>query len=791
MKFKFYGVALAALAMTACNNEEILETSQQAAGSRVVFGLVSDNEGTRAQFGGTNGYTLQWTKADADKMSLFNGGILSADAQPAASDEEAVTYGSLANAKNAIYTAGGTDENGRPVFTSHNMVYPGLAVMVYPCDTIFNYDNVEQKMYVTVPATQTKESNLLIPYVSNAINIGEFKAGSTSGAGYDRKYDIALKQAGTLFTLKTQWASENYDKIKALSDAGTIAPIELTKVELGTEGLSYFTTEAEVKITDKTPAPNKEVNDEGAEWTYVTEVVPSGRYFTNNIATEAISEDLITSEFVLLPYNKNVGINNITENNTSVVVNTSYGTVTLQKEGNVWYKNGDVDEAGNLKKYTISEGVKALLGLTYNVKSATAKSYFPGEQVGGHVARIIDCDLSDLDMSTVHIKNEKQLLDMITVHQAIQPETNVVFTIDGDANDKFTMSTSTVAKLNADKTITINACTDKNEECTTLVITDATEVPAIAFMDEESAVVNVELATGNWTWTGGAKVMTGVNTLFVTADARLNIQDAAAVSADIELMVNNGIVNVLGEAKQQIEFVNNNDIFVAEGAEYIVDAKLFINEATAADVPGEAKNCGSIINKGVFATINDGIIKNFGYIKNATKTSKTFITVNQTSSVNFAAAWNKASNKFGTIELFDKNDDNYSITDVQNEGFILITTTAETVTADEIGKEANYVKVAGNCTALNFTRNAKENTRVLYVEIASENEVIWTTDNTIIRGLVVPAGKKLYVKKTNKVETSMGAYVKGTIYKGGIVTIPSFVTYFGGVAADYANVKEY
>ena len=101
-----------------------------------------------------------------------------------------------------------------------------------------------------------------------------------------------------------------------MSDAGTIAPIELTKVELGTEGLSYFTTEAEVKITDKTPAPNKEVNDEGAEWTYVTEVVPSGRYFTNNIATEAISEDLITSEFVLLPYNKNVGINNITENNS-------------------------------------------------------------------------------------------------------------------------------------------------------------------------------------------------------------------------------------------------------------------------------------------------------------------------------------------------------------------------------------------------------------------------------------------------------------------------------------------
>lgn len=789
MKFKFYGVALAALAMTACNNEEILETSQQAAGSRVVFGLVSDNEGTRAQFGGTNGYTLQWTEADADKMSLFNGGILlSADAQPAASDEEAVTYSSLANAKNAIYTAGGTDENGRPVFTSHNMVYPGLAVMVYPCDTIFNYDNVEQKMYVTVPATQTKESNLLIPFVSNAINIGEFKAGSTSGAGYDRKYDIALKQAGTLFTLKTQWASENYDKIKALSDAGTIAPIELTKVELGTKDQFYFTTEAEVKITDKTPAPNKEVNDEGAEWTYVTEVVPSGRYFTNNIATEAISEDLITSEFVLLPYNKNVGINNITENNTSVVVNTSYGTVTLQKEGSVWYKNGDVDEAGNLKKYTISEGVKALLGLTYNVKSATAKSYFPGEQVGGHVARIIDCDLSDLDMSTVHIKNEKQLLDMIAVHDAIQKDTKVVFTIDGDKDGKFTMSTTTVDKLNKHEAITVKACGDEGEVCNTIVLTDATEVPAVEFFVEKTSV-DVILTDGDWTWTNGKKNIKGVENLII--ESRLNMKEGATIEAEVAKMINNGVVNVFG-ATQKIDFTNNNKLYIAKGAEYIVDNKLFINESKAADFPGEYKNCGYIKNSGVFATINkDAKIKNFGYIYNAEPTSKTFITTNQTSSVDFKSAWNGANNKFGTIELNNKDDDNYSITDIENEGFILITTNAATVTAEEIGKEANYVKVAGECTALNFTRTATENTRVLYVEIASDNEVIWTTPNTIIRGLIVPAGKKLYVKKTNKVDVSQAAYVKGSIYKGGTMTIPSFVTYFGGEGTDVANVKEY
>ena len=788
MKFKFYAAALAAMAMAACNSEEILEANKPAEGSRIVFGLVSDNEGTRAQWGGANGYTLQWTEADADKMSLFNGGTLFADAQPAASDEEAVTYKSLANAKNAIYTAGGTDENGRPVFTSHNMVYPGLAVMVYPCDTIFNYDNVEQKIYVTVPAEQTKESNLLIPFVSNAINIGNFEAGSTSGAGYDRKYDIALKQAGTLFTLKTQWASENYEKIKDLSDAGTIAPIELTKVDLGTKGLAYFTTEAEVKITDKTPAPKKEVNDEGAEWTYVTEVIPSERYFTAAVSTKAISEDLITSEFVLLPYNKGINLANITEENTSVVVNTSYGTVTLQNKGNVWYKKDDVDEAGNLKKYTISEGVKTMLGLTYNVKSATANSYFPGEQVGGHIARIIDCDLSDLDMSTVHIKNEKQLLDMIAVHDAIQKGTKVVFTIDGDKDKKFTMSSTTVDKLNKHEDITIKACDVEGEVCTTIVLTDATEVPAIEFFVEKTSV-DVILTDGDWTWTNGKKNIKGVKDLIV--ESRLNMVEGATVEAEITTMINNGVVNVFG-ATQKTDFTNNGKLYIAKDAEYIVDNKLFINESKAADFPGEYKNCGYIKNSGVFATINeDAEIKNFGYIYNAEPTSKTFITTNQTSSVDFMSAWNGANNKFGTIELNNKDDDNYSITDIENEGFILITTNAATVTAEEIGKEANYVKVAGNCTALNFTRTATENTRVLYVEIASENEVIWTTPKTIIRGLIVPAGKKLYVKKTNKVDVSQAAYVKGSIYKGGTMTIHSFVTYFGGEATDVANVKEY
>ena len=769
MKFKFYGVALAALAMAACNNEEMLEANKPAEGSRVVFGLVSDNDGTRAQF--LENYTLQWTEKDGDKMSLFNGGTLSGT--------------NLTDAKNAIYAAGSTDEDGRPVFTSENMVYPGLAVMVYPCDTIFQYSG--SQLTVSVPQNQSKESNLLIPFISNGITIADYNGIKGDGAGYAKKYDIALKQVGTLFTLKPNWEGENYDAIAELESNGEIiTPLGISSIELST-GMPYFTGTGVVNVTNVVPNPAKPVAGTRDAWTNVTEVVPATIYNYSSISTTAVTEDLKSSEFVLLPYNNvNYGgeVNDTYcgDNNAVVTVNTNYGTVVLKDKGDVWY--GDVasykDVNGNIVKRTIAEGMRDLLTLTHHKKAATAtNTYFPGEKVGGHVARIIDCDLADIDMSTVHIKSERQLLDMIAVHDAIQAETAVVFTIDGDKDGKFTMSSSTVDKLNKHDKITIKPCDVTAEACATIVITDATEVPAIDFL--ATGTVDIELAAGNWTWTGGKKTMQNVEQLFVTGtDTRLNIQNGAVVAVEgaaFKEIVNNGIVNILGEAKQQTQFINNAQMFIASGAYYAVDKVTFINQSASLDKQGNIKNSGE------FGAINGGKIKNFGYIKQATANSKTFITTNQTNPAYFYTAFGD-NNKFGTIELFDVNDNRYSITDNANQGFIKITTTAEAVTKANVGVEANYVVVSGDCTKLNTNEFPG---RVLYLEIASNKEVEWTTSTTTLTGLIVNEGCKLYLPKTNKA-TASKALVNGRIYRGGSLTIGGYVSYLGGDAADASNI---
>lgn len=771
MKFKFFAAATAALALAACNNEEMLEVNNPSVGSsNVVFGLAVDNDATRAQW--NNSYTLQWVKEHADKMSLFHGITLSGTA--------------ATKAQNAIYSASATDENGRPVFTTQNMVVEGLSVMVYPCDTTFTYDG--NKLYVSVPQNQTEATNLQIPFVSNAINIAPFKAGAADGAGYARQYDIALKQVGTLLTLKANWESDNYDAIKALSDAGTIQPLALSGVTLKTAN-AFFSNEAEIQVTatKPNPDPSKPLNTASRDaWSNVTEAVHSGNYASNSVSTTAIAEDLKTCEFVLLPYNNvTYGAANdsyITEANTAIVVNTNYGTVTLQDKGKVWYKDGEKDGSGNQIYNTISEGLIRILPLTNNVKATDAKSYFRGEKVGGHIARIVNCDLSDIDMSTVHIKSNKQLLDMIAVHEAIQPETPVVFTLDGDANKTFEMPVSTVAKLNALPKITIKACEEAAEKLQYIKLTGATEVPNIEFMDNTSAGINVVLADeGNtsWTWTGGEKKFTKVWN-FVNK-GRLNVQAGAVVAGKVgNEMINDGTMNIIGDATQKISFTNNSNMFIGTGVYYAVDNVIFINNAAS------LTEQGSISNKGEFGAINGGKIKNFGYIKQATAQSKTFITTNQTSPASITSAFG-ANNKFGTIELYDVNDNRYSITDDNSEGFIKITTTAANVTKNNVGVEANYVVIAGDCTTLS-TQNFPG--RVAYIEINSNKEVEWTSYNKSLTGLIVNEGCKLYLPKSNTASAD-NAYVKGRIYRGGSLTISNYVSYFGGAATDKANVLTY
>lgn len=766
MKFKFFAAATAALALAACNSEEMLEVNNPSVGSsNVVFGLAMDEDATRAQFAGSKGYTLQWMKEHADKMSLFHSFAYDAS-------------GAITGAQNAVYTAAEADENGRPVFFTQNMVNPGLAVMVYPCDTIFSYQGYN--LLVNVPAQQTKATNLLIPFISNALDIAAFEAGATDGAGFARKYDIAMKQVGTLFTLTTNWSGVNFAAIEKLATDGEIKPLELTSVDININGTAFATS----SLIKTLPTAPKSQNTGRDKYKYETQAVAlTGPSFkTNKISTTAIS-DKKTSEFVLLPHaSTDLSTDVKGDNTTNVIVNTNYGTVTLASGADkVWWKNGDVTADNKQIYYTIAEGLKTALDLTYHKKAADAtNTFFPGEQVGGHVARFIDCDLATIDMSTVHIKNNEQLLDMIAVHDKIQPNTEVVFTLDGDENGVFEMPVSTVNILNAHNKITIKACDTPKEALGTIKLTGSTEVPSIKFMATGSPIVNIELANEekSWKWSTGAKQFTKVKN--ITNNGLLLIEAGAVVEANIAgKMINDNTVKVTGDANQKTEFVNNGELYIASGVLYSVDAVTFVNEAKS------ATEQAYIRNRGEFGVINGGIINNYGLIEQGNSTSKTFITSNQEGG-NIVNAFSN-TNKMGTILLYNVNDNRYSISDVANQGFIKIKTTAAAVNKSHVGVEANFVEITGECTALNTNDFPG---RVKYIQINSTKEVEWTATSANFEGLIVNEGCKLYLPKANSATVGV-ALVKGRIYRGGSLTIGSYVSYFGGAATDKANVLTY
>lgn len=241
MKDKFLFAAFAALAMTACTSEEDMQVNPTAQTSPIQFTVSMDDAQTRAAWGGSNNYTLQWTAGD--QMSLFHGMNLNSYG---AVDTDA----SLAGAENAIYkAAAGSSESGL-TFTTQSMVKRGDAIMVYPCDTTFTYNGTN--LYVKIPTVQN-DANILgkVPFISEGLIIKEFEEGNMidGTAGYARNYNIQLKQIATLYTLGINYSGNEYNIIKGLSEAGKIAPILTQKVTLNST--EKFNSELEVKVKSR------------------------------------------------------------------------------------------------------------------------------------------------------------------------------------------------------------------------------------------------------------------------------------------------------------------------------------------------------------------------------------------------------------------------------------------------------------------------------------------------------------------------------------------------------------
>lgn len=761
MKSKLlFGALLGSIALASCTaDEDMASVAKQE--SPIKFAVTmetADGALTKAEM--TSSMKLNFTTGDL--MSLYHG--ISAPTT------------AFTGYQNAVYE--GTAADGEAlVFTTKSMVLPGGAIMVYPCDTTFA-NNGASAPVVKIAANQNAKSKELLPFASEILTIGAYDEEEAQGtAGYGKYYPIVLKQIGS--TLKLVTKPSNTEVINSLP----VAPLKVSSVEMTAKtdaDDAAFNTAVALTAENETPVSN----DTYAIWTNVSGVNTATATGTAETLTTKDITDNFTAVFSLLPTAEDIAL----AAGASVKINTNYGYVELNDAAEkVWNvaKNSSETTAE-----TVKEGIESVLQKTWIAN--TTSTNFNGEKTGGNFNRTIEADMKDLNMDGLHIKDAQHLIDALMVYDAIKESQadNITFYLDGDKNNNgvFTMTPEAAAAYAehldmTSKAIVFTPCTTPNEECTAVkfTCTEETEVPAnIQF----GTSVTTQLE-GTWKYSDNDKKFANVKTLDVLEGSTLNMSNV--VGSNLGIYINNyGQANVSGTTYlRRMRMQNFGEMNIAEGAELRVETT-FTNGSQALD------NCGKISNFGVLATV-DGFtatITNLGYIKQETETSKTYITSNQTNSANFANAYRRGSNVLGIIELFDKDDDNYSVSNDQNQGFIMITTTAASVKADDFGKEANYVKIAGDCTALDFTPN--DAGRVKFIEIASTKEVVWSAnaEGGALTGLIMETGTKMNLKKDNTLKVTT-AFLKGTIYQGGALTISSYRGYLGGAATDQRNIVKY
>ncbi len=437
---------------------------------------------------------------------------------------------------------------------------------------------------------------------------------------------------------------------------------------------------------------------------------------------------------------------------------------------------------------------------------------------------VTDVDFSTAVMDGMHVENDDHLQLLLNFYKLVKVPTNNIETksgtdiqlyLDGNnATDKeFHLSLESIAllqEINKDcsannMNITIQPCTNTaaghNGTSVVVVTGNSTEMVSdwTKVFEKETPVT----LRGTWTWSeteaingGMVKVFNNEGEINVTS---ANVADDNATPADMVNTKDGEIfINAVTEWKN-IDLTNLGVITIDDAAELRAYGTTITNDATGGvTMTSEGANYdngGKIYNYGVLGVTSgtSGRIDNYGYIMNFTN-AKTYITTNQLDSdCAFADEFNASSNKIGTIELGSATD-NISVSNATSEGFIkYVWDGGETYETPSPDVKYNYLIVKNNLT---FAGTAKPE-EIQYIEVNGTNEVVFTfpTDFTDsqsrLDGFILPAGTKANIKEGNALYCE-AAYLKGTIYVGGLFYYKSdLTTFYGGESDDQDNVVEY
>ena len=811
-KLLFGIMSLAAL--TACTNDEFESQNVAQEESPIQFEVLNNNDGfTRASMKGNK---IKWEASKGDLFTLYHG----ATAAPWKAGYENATY--TANASDgeaATLTTPTMIKEGKAI-----MVWPvDTTFRIKPADNLTlkipaELTNIEHNIpYVS----DLLDIDAYAPYSKTGAYPTAYKT-----AGKGRTYPVYMRPMASQLIVKADYVGTDAT-IAQLYDGGSegltgddaITPISLTSVDLLTQdaGATLFTTEIPLQFTAPTAAiqtqwkavPNNLKAANTTLWNQVTDfdianIAAAGQ--TNKLSTSVI-DGTESCKFLILPQ-ANMATDGVGVSQGGIIVNTYYGRVVIAAKGQT-YNNANYGykpvATGAVSAYTDAEYAKAWyryisgaaadgetktatkgtgddadkfkttanieMGLKQTINGFSSYTHqkvgpVQGEHEGAAAIRYVEVRLNHLDMSDLHVKDDKQLRDVVRVWKKLKlPSVTVL--LDGNGSNEFEMSQKSIKLINdinaaagAGKSFTVMPCDiATHKACNTIVVTGGGNVQDMTFIEPNGAqVANVALKAGEtWAW----------------KDATTEEKTVKVKAAGVAKIINRG--TLVNAATATLAIYRYND-----------DVPPVLQQVY--DVPFENAETGIWnITGGDLSVQFD--VTNYGLIEHDDPNAKTYVTNNQLGGV-FTTAFG-GTNKMGRINLpwSNKNEDNISVSAALAQGFVSLTVddtfTDETLSlaTGTIGDKVNYLKVN--------SASVKEITGVVnqikYLEVKAPNEVAWNVTNTAYNFVGLMVLSDVNIKLGTTVNVTGATYLGADMYVGGNFTWGSWSGYFGDTDANVAT----
>ena len=503
--------------------------------------------------------------------------------------------------------------------------------------------------------------------------------------------------------------------------------------------------------------------------------------------------------------------------NVITVLETSYGTVTVEKDydAHTNYTVKDCAYAGNVESgVMVWHPLAATADATKKptVWAIGSNNTFIN-QYGNHKGKFAQTvDFSKGVMNNMHIKNDAHLQKALKYYIASGKTESVILKLDKDASGNFEISKISIALLqtiNANAgafKVGVRACDDATHTPAKIIVTqdgqaelgltDAKEVPALNNVFAIST--NVYLSKDcDWTWKGGADNKTALNitntggsntVTSITNEGTLTVNatnvelsyTAATLTNAAGATMNITKVTTVKNALANLGTINVGaaDNKTAELRAHSVEIK---NDATSLDDHGVINNYGVV---GV-TMATPGQFNNYGIIDMKNNDAITLLTSNEIGTDPFAWSFVAGTQMMGTVILPEGNPTALvSVANDAENGFIKYTWTDKTYATPKGNVKYNTIVVSDDIT---FSAAAPE---IQYIEFnGTKTKVVNPASETYLanlKGVIVNENKSIIIEKFNVLSCKHNAYLApgAQVYVGGGFIYQDTDSYLGTWSTD-------